>query len=279
MVKSSLAPLIKKLEREFLARQKSQDEHRQLIRKFSQSLNPPYKPTPSDLAANKALNEKLLKKMKTRKVDPPQAMYRAPQIHSGSIITINVPPYDAQWSTIQDSENTVSKNDGTWKVHLVCSDGEGWKWDLAGVCTFLYPLPGIFNIHFGAFMHLAWDIGTVTGTPPWDFGDYATAQSRAFVGAYAAAWCAGRWCEMVDNRNNFYSLNLTVNGGIEDVSGMTVAMDADFVTPSDPSPLVYALWAWGGVGGYGDNGFGGGTGRADMRLSANIPFIVIRQDI
>jgi hypothetical protein len=272
MVQQSIQPLIDKLTRQ--ARIKEQNE--QL---FVQHMNglarvapgEPITVTRKEAEAVKAFEAALIKRTKSLATKPPKIELGAPLIKSSSILTVDAPAYNARWT--DGSGASANHIPGNWSTG--CS---GNSHSYAGVCAFFTPQAGRFPVRFAPYMPHNYNYLTQAYTPPPSrHRRISTARSGGFLGTFVSAWNGRQWVEIKDVRNTLWDVSLW-NGsmtGSDDTAWD--APQAEFITLG--APLVFALWAWGGVWTSETKGTQPGFGHAWASLSTSIPFMVIEQKI
>jgi hypothetical protein len=104
------------------------------------------------------------------------------------------------------------------------------------------------------------------------------ASASGFVGAFVSAWDGRQWVDIADVRNTIWDRRVSIR---DDDSGSddTAWFDpqANFMTLGQP--FTFALWAWGGVSTWTQDGTWPGWGFANAVMSASIPWMVIEQSI
>jgi hypothetical protein len=271
MVEGSIAPLLRKIDREAANRRETEKEGDRNRRAIDSAAQQSSKPSPRELAALKVYREAALRRAKRIHVSPPKVYPVPPQIRSGSILVFVSPPYTNRWTS---GINAVGNHlVGTWST--ASSDVNQ---SVAGICVFFRPLPGRFNIRFAPYMPINyeyWIDAFQLNFPPSFI--VSRASSTGLVGAYVTAWDGRQWVEMVDARNTIWDRRVSINDGFSDSGGTAwYTPQAQFPTVGDP--LTFALWAWGGVSTWKSEGaFGLAVSRASM--AASVPFMVIEQMI
>jgi hypothetical protein len=271
MVAGSIVPLLRKIDREVahrIAIEKDADRKRRAIDK---AMRPSGKPNRSELEALKSYREEVLRSAKPIQVKPPKVTPVPPQIRSGSIWVGFSPPYTDRWTS---GSNAVANHlVGTWST-----GSSDVNTSLAGICTFFTPVPGRFNVRFAPYMPISYDFwidAYQLNFPPSPV--VSRASSSGFVGAYVTAWDGRQWVEMVDARNTIWDRRVSINDDVGD-SGDTAWYTPQAVFPTFGNPLTFALWAWGGVSTWTQDGtFGVGVARAS--IAASVPFMIVEQMI
>ena len=270
MIKGSIAPLLKKL-------QKQADNRRVRSAAFLRYLRgverlQPRHPRPGreEVEAAKTFRASLARKAKLIKVGPPKIIPVPPQIRSGSIWTISSAPYTDRWNS--GSGSSANHLLGNWSTASL--DGGD---SLAGVCVFFTPPPGRFWVRFAPYMPVSYNYIMATSSPPWAFIP-SRAHSSGFLGAFVSAWDGRQWVDIADVRNTVWDRSVSLgdeDSGSDDTAWFSP--QAEFMTLGDP--FLFALWAWGGVSTSTQDGTWPGWGFANGVMSASIPFMVIEQQI
>ena len=271
MVEGSIAPLIRKLDREATSRMafsKEADRHHRAIEAATRR---PEKPDPRQLEAMRAYQEAAIRSADRIRVSPPKVHPVPPQIRSGSIFIINSSPYTNRWTSgVGAAANHLV---GTWSTR--CKDVNH---SLAGVCTFFTPVPGRFTIRFAPYMPINYSYSMTAfqlDFPPSFI--VSRASSMGFVGSYVTAWDGSQWVEMADARNTIWDRRVSIDDHLSD-SGDTAWYTPHAYFPAVGNPLTFACWAWGGVTTSTREGaFGWAVSRA--AIAASVPWMVIEQMI
>src|SRR5260370_46999 len=98
MVKGSIAPLIKKLQKEAALRHARNAEFMRFLRSLERLQPRGSKVSAKEVKAARAFRDSLIRKAKALKVKPPTVTAVPPQIRSGSIFTVSIPPYSDRWN-------------------------------------------------------------------------------------------------------------------------------------------------------------------------------------
>ena len=273
MVIASLQPLMDKLSRQAQKR----DEHRQLIETHEKALarfetGEKTRPSNEEVAAVKAYHADVVKRARQLTVKPPIVSKVEPLIKSGSILTVESPPYNARWT--QGSGASASFLNGTWST---ASLGSGTS--LAGTCTFFSPLPGRFPVRFSPFMPINFSFLIATFTYPFTPYYYSIATAKGFIGVFVAASRDGgnSWEEVTDIRQPVFDRKVSIRDSASDsVEHDVNSLQANFMTFDKPT--LFALWAWGGVETW-EWDSPGGWAFANGTIAASIPFLVIEHSI
>ena len=273
MVISSIQPLVDKLSRQARMR----DEHHQLIQTHMKALarfetEGKTRPSNEEAAAVKAYREALVKRARQLTVKPPLVSKVEPLIKSGSVITVDSPPYSARWT--HGSGASASFLNGTWST---ASLGSGISY--AGACTFFSPVPGRFPVRFSPFMPINWSFLLGTFSYPFFPFYYSIATAKGFIGLFVAASRDGgnTWEEVVDIRQTIFERKVSIRDSASDFVEHDVnSLHAHFLTFEKPT--LFALWGWGGVETW-EWDSPGGWAFANATIAASIPFLVIEQTI
>jgi hypothetical protein len=273
MALASIQPLVDKLSRQARMR----DEHRQMIETHMKTLarfetEEKTRPSKEEEAAVKAYRQALVKRARELTVKPPAVSKVDPMIKSGSVITVDSPPYSARWT--QGSGASASFLNGTWSTGSL-----GTKGSYAGTCTFFSPLPGRFPVRFSPFMPINYSYLLGTFSYPFFPLYYSVATATGFIGAFVAASRDGgnSWEGVVDVRQTVFDRRVSIRDSASDFVEHDVnSLQAHFVTFE--KPVLFALWGWGGVETW-EWDSPGGWAFANGTIAASIPFLVIEQTI
>ena len=270
MVRRSIQPLIDKLTRQAAIRRQNDRLfvlHTNDLARFYPGEQ--IKVTREELESAKAYKAALVKRAQALVTKPPRLEPGVPLIKSSSILSVDAPPYSAHWTDGSGaSANHVS---GSWSTGC-----NGDSHSYAGVCTFFTPQPGRFPVRFAPYMPHNYNYLVHAYTPPPSRSRrISTAGSGGFLGAFVSVWNGRAWVEIKDVRNPLW--NVSLRNGSHSGSDDTAwdSPQVEFITLE--TPLVFALWAWGGVWTSETKGTPPGFGHASASLSTSIPFMVIEQ--
>ena len=273
MARRSIQPLLDKLNRQRRNVAANAGFAEQHIKRLAQIHHREVKVSREASAAAKAYRAALVKRGRAMVTQPPRATTVPPQIRSGSILSVVVPPYDSRWA--DGTSSNPSFLNGTWSTGSNANDHS-----YAGVCIFFNPLPGLFMVRFAPYMPINYSYLINTYSSPDLFWGFSRAGASGFVGAFVAGSRDGgaTWEEVADQRATVFDEAVSVN---DDSSGgddnAVIGVQAEFHTFL--KPVLFALWAWGGVSTSERDGPGPDFGFSQANMSASIPVMVIEQDI
>ena len=131
-------------------------------------------------------------------------------------------------------------------------------------------VPGRFNIRFAPYVSVSYSYylnAFQLSFPPSP--TVSRASSNGFVGAYVTAWDGRQWVEMADARQPIWEVG-------DSGDSNSLVPQANF--PAIGDPLTFALWVWGGVNTWSQDGTFG-VAIASAAIAASVPFMIIEQMI
>lgn len=272
MVQGSIQPLIDKLTRQARVREQNEALFVRHMNELARvAPGEPVMVTREEEEAAKAYKAALVKRAKSLETKPPKIEFGVPLIKSGSILTVDPPPYNAGWT---DGSGAAAHHiPGNWSTNC-----NGNSHSYAGVCAFFTPQAGHFPVRFAPSMPHNYNyLAHAYTPPPSKKRRISKATSGGFLGTFVSAWNGRTWVEIKDVRNTLWNVAIwnSMNSGSDDTAWDVP--QAEFITLG--APTVFALWGWGGVWTSETNGTKPGFAHASASLSASIPFMVIEQKI
>jgi len=264
-----------------VARHTEEVEFRQRMHRESEAMMAPFmKAVQADKKAAAAM-ERRRRLITARRVPKHPTFPKVPhfdlksQVRVGSILTIVVPPYDADWG---DSSGYDGTTFGSWvaykgsnppRFNATNNIGDGGSaWASAGVCKFFSPAGRDSTyVRVGLWAPYEYD---------WrDDSNLFTAHTRGFIGIYVTSWdsSGGDFRVEVDRREPLWNDGTSWYEDHADSGSGNYPSDTYFMAWSS---RVYAVWAWGGTSADAHSGslaysYAWGT------LSVSVPFMVFEQ--
>ena len=227
-----------------------------------------FRPEPGEVELGRRLEMDALKRARTMKTRPAAVEIPEPAITSGSVLTVNAPPY---WSSgVSGPGATANRANGTFQIGVGRNQAAS-----AALWGFFRPIRTGIIVRFAPLFNAAFDANLMSYTFFLWPGSPSRASARIFLGAFAAIIAPnGQILSVLANqKDTLWDRRVSILDSLSVSDSFFGPMHVQFIFPHVEA--VIGVAAWGGA--VATDSSPGKSSFSQARLDVTVPFTVIEQ--